>query len=143
MGRESNQLLQAFSHEQCPSYLCERICQALVRERERTARTRLVFSSLSGISSLAGLMFALPALLSAASTTGFTSFASLMVSDSDLVTSHFSTFGMSLLEALPGFEVTITLLLVAILLVSLRTVVQSFISAHVLAPRQLSFVTSY
>jgi hypothetical protein len=66
-----------------------------------------------------------------------------MVSDSDLVTSHFSTFGMSLLEALPGFEVTITLLLVAILLVSLRTVVQSFISAHVLAPRQLSFVTSY
>jgi hypothetical protein len=124
MGTNYEQLLQALPRETMPAYLCERICEAILHERERHERTRLVFSSLTGISSLAGLMLALPALIAASRASGFSSFASLFISDSDLIMAHFSTFGLSLLEALPGFEVTITLFLLAVFLVSLQNFVR-------------------
>ena len=134
MGVSYERLFQVLPQESIPTYLCERICGAILRERERNSilweRTRLITSSLSGISSLVGLMFALPALMTASSTTGFSTFAGLFVSDSDLLFSHFSTFGLSLLEALPGFEVTITLLLLAVLLVSVQNFVRSLTTPH-------------
>ncbi len=132
MGSESSQRLPAFSHEECPSYLCEQICTALRAERARSARVGLISSSLAGISSILGLMFALPALVSAASQTGFTSFAALTVSDYDLVAKHFASFGLSLLEALPSFEVAVTLFFTAVFVVSLRSFVQSTITARFL-----------
>ena len=129
MGKSYEQLFKVIPQESMPAYLCERICKAILRERERHSlygeRARLVISSLSGISSLVGLMFALPALMIAASATGFSTFAGLFISDSDLLVSHFSTFGLSLLEALPGFETSITLFLLAVFLVSLKNFVQS------------------
>jgi hypothetical protein len=128
MGTNFDRLFQALPQESSPVYLCERIYLAILRERERESllwqRGRVIISSLSGISSLVGLMFALPALMSAATASGFSTFASLFVSDSDLVVSHFSSFGLSLLEALPGFEVTLTLFLLTVFLVSLQNFVR-------------------
>lgn len=123
MGNNYDRLFQALPRETVPEYLCERIYRAVLRERERYERARLVISSLFGASSLVGLVFAFPALLNAAATSGFSTFASLLISDNDLLVSHFSTFAYSLLEALPGFEVTITLFLVAVFLVSLQNFV--------------------
>jgi hypothetical protein len=70
-------------------------------------------------------MLALPALIRAATASGFSTFASLFISDSDLVTSHLGTFGLTLLEALPGVEVTLTLFLLSVFLVSLQNFVRS------------------
>lgn len=129
MGTNYERLFQVITHEPMPTYLCERICEAIVRERERSAlfweRSRLITSSLSGISSLVGLMFALPALLHALITTGFSALAGLFITDSDVLAQHISTFGLSLVEALPGFEVTLTLFLVAVLLVSVQNFAKS------------------
>ncbi len=130
MGRNYEELFRALPQEQLPTYLCERICLALERERERHARTRLVLSSLSGISSIAGLMFAIPALVRAASATGFTSYAPLLISDTDLISSHLGVFALSLLQAFPGVEVTVTLFLIAVLLVSIKNFVQGIVLAH-------------
>ena len=112
MGTNYERLFQVLPQESAPAYLCERIFEAILRERDRNSilweRSRLVFSSLTGAGSLWGLAFALPALMRASDASGFTTFASLFVSDSDLLASHFSTFALSLLEALPGLEVTVT-----------------------------------
>ncbi len=124
MGRKYEQLFEVLPQDSLPSYLCERICTAIQRERAQRSlyreRTRLMVSSLTGISSLAGLMFALPALMHAAMLDNFPTIASLFISDGDLVADHFSTFMLSLIEAIPGFEVTVTLFLLAVFLVSLQ-----------------------
>ena len=141
MGKSYEQLFKVIPRESVPAYLCERICEAILRERERHSlygeRARLIISSLSGISSLVGLMFALPALMAAATASGFSTFAGLFVSDSDLLAAHFNTFGLSLLEALPGFEVTVTLFLLAVFLVSLKNFVQSVSRPSRLSRRRL------
>ena len=125
MGSNYENLFQVLPQEIAPAHLCERIEQAVLRERERHERTRLVVSSLTLTSSILGLVFALPALMHAANTSGFNTFASLMITDGDLVTTHFSMFGLSLLEALPGLETTVTLFLLSVFLVSLKNFVQS------------------
>jgi hypothetical protein len=124
MGSNYKQLLQALPQEPVPTYLCERILGAVQQEHARIQRARLVISSLAGTGSLVGLVFAIPALIRASSVTGFSSFASLLVSDGDLFTSHLGTFLYPLIEALPGFEVTVTLFLLAVFLVSLRNFVR-------------------
>jgi hypothetical protein len=136
MGSKFEQFFKIVPSKTPPQYLCERILLAVERERVRQARTRLAVSSLSGMSSLVGLVFALPALFRAADTTGFSTYAPLLISDSDMITTHFSTFVSPLLETLPGFEVTITLFLLAVLLVSFKNMVQGSLQAH------LSFFTA-
>ena len=132
MGTNYDRLFKVLSHDSIPTYLCERICEAIVRERERSTllreRTRFITSSLSGISSLVGLMFALPALLRAADVSGFSTFAGLFMTDGDVLATHLNTFALSLVEAFPGFEVTVTLFLVAVFLVSLHNFVRSISS---------------
>ncbi len=132
MGTNFDRLFQALPQESQPNYLCERIYLAILSERERNSRmwerARIIISSLSSISSLVGLMFALPALIQAATESGFSTFASLFITDSDLVVNHFNSFGLSLLEALPGFEITLTLFLVAVFLVSLQTIARGLSS---------------
>ncbi len=72
MGSNFEHLFQVLPRETAPSYLCERIEKAVLRERERSERARLVISSLTGTSSLVGLVFfALPALVNPATTAGF------------------------------------------------------------------------
>ena len=124
MGSNYKELFQALPQESAPAYLCERILGAVQTEHARVQRVRLVNSSLAGTSSLVGLVFAIPALINAASVSGFNSFASLLVSDSDLIRTHMGAFMYPLLEALPGLEVTVTLFLLAVFLVSLQNFVR-------------------
>ena len=84
MGTNTQQVFKALVPETVPVYLCEQICQALSQERMRRERMRLMLSSLSGASSIAGLAFSIPALSHAAVTSGFTSYAPLLMSDHDL-----------------------------------------------------------
>ena len=147
MGSNYERLFKVLEQNSMPTYLCERICDAILLERDQRIlfrsnfreRTRLIVSSLTGASSFVGLVFALPALVKAASDTGFSTFASLFMSDGDVLANHLSSFGVSLLETLPGPETTLTLFLVAIFLVSL----QNFISGLFYKPRTLASNTQY
>lgn len=125
MGSTNKYIYSTISRTSVPAHLCEQICQTIARERVRRERTRLIVSSLCGTSSLAGLVFALPALLQAASTSGFVTYSQLLISDTDLAVTNIRTFIVPVLEALPGIEVLLTLFLIAVFLVSFRTIASS------------------
>ncbi len=125
MGRTSQQIFSPTARETVPAHLCEQICSTIARERIRRERMRLAVSSLFGTSSLAGLVFALPALMSAASASGFVSYSQLLLTDTDFAATNIRAFIIPVLEALPGVEVMITLFLIAVFLVSLRNFARS------------------
>jgi hypothetical protein len=128
MGSNYERLFKVLQQDSMPTYLCERICDAILQERDHRTlyrsnfreRARLILSSLTGASSLVGLVFYLPALVNAASATGFATFVGLFMSDGDVLATHLGTFGTSLLETLPGTETMMTLFLIAVFLVSLQ-----------------------
>lgn len=112
--------------EELPAGLSLRVQAALSAARIRQARMRHTLSLLSsGVSviSFASLFVSLKAFATAATASGFTAYASLLVSDSSVVSSHFMSFAEALAEALPSVETTITLALVSVFLVSLRSAV--------------------
>ena len=125
MGREYERLFGALPGRVAPAYLCERVFGAVSRERVRFLRTRLVFSSCAALGSLAGIALALPALIAAMTTTGFSSYASLVFSDSTALLGISHTFLLTLLESLPGPEIAVTLFFVATLIQSLRVLAAS------------------
>lgn len=125
MGREYERLFGALSQNSAPAYLCERVFGAIQRERVRTLRMRLVFSSCTGALSLAGFILAGKALVSAMAASGFLTYASLALTDSSTVFGTGRIFALSLLESLPGPEVVLSLALLAVLIQSLRVLVVS------------------
>jgi len=125
MGREYERLFGALPQINAPAYLCERVLDAVSRERVRLARTRLVFSSCTALLSLFGVALAGQALAAAAISSGFLSYASLLVSDSGAVWTNGQSFAYTLLESLPGVEVMFTLALLAVLIQSLRVMIAS------------------
>lgn len=127
MGREYERLFGALPKNSAPAYLCERVFGAIHRERVRILRTRLVFSSCTLLVSLAGTVAAVRALFTAMSASGFTSYASLAISDSSVVFGSGQSFLLSLLESLPAPEVMFSLALIAILIQSIRVLVASSI----------------
>jgi hypothetical protein len=133
MGREYERLFGALPKNSAPSYLCERVFGAIHRERVRILRRRLVFSSCTGLLSLLGVTFAVNALAEALQTSGFTDYASLIVSDHDAVFASANVFLYTLLESLPGPETVTVLALLAILIQSVRVMVASYLDAT--APR--------
>lgn len=123
---QARTLLRQALQEDLPAGLSIRVTNALIRIRTRQARLRYAASSLSGavcLASFAGLFISLKSFLSAASASGFTAYASLMISDSSVVSGHLSSFLAGLVEVLPSAETTITLALVSVFLVSLRSAV--------------------
>lgn len=124
MENEYRRLMQAAS-VQIPAELEERVYRSLRAYRARSERMRLVWSSFAGVLAAAGLTFAIPALASAASASGFVNYLALFLSDSDLAFSHAGLFLLPVLEALPGPEATLTLFLLATLLVAGRNVIRS------------------
>ena len=129
MGREYERLFGALPKNSAPAYLCERVFGAIQRERVRILRRRLVFSSCTGVLSLLGAAFAVNALAAALRTSGFTDYASLIVSDHDAVFASGTAFFYTLLESLPGPETVLALVLIAVLIQSLRVMIASYIDA--------------
>lgn len=116
---------------EAPEGLYGRVVEAVGRARTRAARTRLALSSFSIAFSSVGSFFAVRATIQAASASGFTSFASLALTDTSIIARHAQEFFLSLIETMPSIEVVITLLGISIFLVSIR----SFVRALALAPR--------
>jgi hypothetical protein len=128
MGREYEWLFGALPKKSAPAYLCERVLDAIHRERVRLVRTRLVFSSCALVASLVGSVVAVRALIEAMIASGFTTYASLAVTDSGTVFTSGSSFFLTLLESLPGPEVVASLAFLAILIQSMRVALASGIA---------------
>ena len=131
MGSDYERLFKTLPVQIPPTYLCERVVGGIARDVSLRRRERLVLFSLSGVASGLGFLATLPLLVNAATASGFNAYASLAVSDSGIVTSHFSTFALSLLEALPGPETALALFLVSVFLVSLRNIARTLPHASV------------
>jgi hypothetical protein len=129
MGREYERLFGALPKNSAPAYLCERVFGAIHRERVRILRRRLVFSSCTAAASLFGAVFAVRAFAAALETSGFTDYASLIVSDHDAVLASGNVFLYTLLESLPGPEAVLVLALIAVLIQSVRVMIASYIDA--------------
>jgi hypothetical protein len=125
MGREYERLFGALPACDAPSYLCERVIGAVLRERVRILRTRLVFSSCGVLFAFVGGLFAFSLLTAAMTASGFSAYLSLLISDSASVPALGNAYLYSLLESLPGFEVALALFFVAVLIQSLRVLIAS------------------
>lgn len=115
--------------EQAPERLYGRVVEAVGRARMRAARIRLAISSFFIASSTAGSFFAIRATVREAVASGFTSFASLALSDTSIVARHAQEFFLSLIETLPGVEVALALFGISVFLVSFRSLVRALSSA--------------
>jgi hypothetical protein len=123
MGSQYERLFGVLPACMPSDHLCERVTDAIRLERVRSARARFVLSSLSLVLSAIGSFIAGRALIAAAYQSGFSAYASLAFSDGGIVSAHFSSFGLTLLESLPGPETAFTLALIAVLIESLRVLV--------------------
>lgn len=111
--------------ERAPEHLYVCIVKAVDHARTRATRIRLAISSLFVASSTAGSILAVRATVRAASESGFTSFASLALSDTSIIARHAQEFFLSLIETLPGVEIALALLGISIFLVSLRSFIRT------------------
>ncbi|MDB5236925.1 MAG: hypothetical protein JWL88_27 [Parcubacteria group bacterium] len=123
---EGNRFLRDALSTEVPVGLPERVQSAvsLVRIRqERLCHAVRMSCAAVSLASFGGIFFSIKAFLVAATASGFTAYTSLGVSDSSLVSAHFSSFLASLAESLPSTQMTIVLALVAVFLVSVRNAV--------------------
>ena len=123
---QGTRLLSAALRSDMPAGLGALVAGALTRARARQERAchivRMLCTGLS-LASFVGLFVSVRNLASAASASGFTSYASLFVSDSGTVFANFASFLQGLAEALPSAETAVFLALVAVFLVTLRSAV--------------------
>lgn len=109
-----------------PSNLCERVLERIFRERVRLARIRFVGASLLGLVSLGAGVVVARETAAAAAESGFTTYLSLLFSDSGMVGSHMASFTAMLAEALPATGAALLLFLAATFLVSIRSIIRAF-----------------
>lgn len=112
-------------HEQVPVELYGRVMAQVGRARTRAARIRIAFASLGIGASLAGSFIAIRATLEAAAASGFTSYASLALTDTSVIALHAQAFAFTLVETLPGVQVAFALFGLSVLLVSMRSLIRS------------------
>jgi len=95
-------------------------------ERYLRIRSRFFVFFLLFVLSAVAIPFAVSAFSSSASASGFTTFVSLVTSDTGIVLEHWQEFGYSLLETLPILTLTFILGLSIILLSSLEYIRKEF-----------------
>lgn len=95
----------------------------VVCKKQRRRESRLLWSYLSlGIISLTTFVFIIKDISAQFTQSGFYEYASLLSSDSNILTSYWKEFTLSLTESLPLTSITLSLLLLCIMGISLRGV---------------------
>ncbi|MFA6535822.1 MAG: hypothetical protein WCT25_00130 [Candidatus Paceibacterota bacterium] len=109
-----------------PAKLKAVILSEIGKEERRRAKFFLFSASGGLLLSLSGLVWSLGYLSQAVEQSGFYSYLSLLFSDIDLVLSSERELAFSLIESAPVSEITVSLTLVATLLLSLRILVANW-----------------
>ena len=108
-----------------PGGLLQRIMARIQYERRlMSLKKRIIIFSLTLIISLAAVIFISKTTISAATTSGFTSFFSLIFSDLRIVLINWQSYGLSLLESFPVLGATGVLVAILILMESLKYLVE-------------------
>lgn len=105
--------------------LREKILFSINKEEIRRAKMYFLVSVTTGLVSIFGLIFSIRYMIQEFYQSSFVSFISLIFSDPTIMVSYWRELSMSLLETLPIFGITVSLLAVYVLLVSVRVLVKN------------------
>ncbi len=106
--------------------LFEQVIARIHAKQQASALWRIRISVGVAVASIAGLIPVVKALATGFATSNFSTYLSLVFSDTSIALSHWREIGASLLEAVPAAALTMTLALVVVLLWSMRTAIRSF-----------------
>jgi hypothetical protein len=90
-------------------------------EEKKIAKQQLVVSALLAVASIGAIVASVKYALTAFYQSGFYSYASLLLSDPDMVLRYWREFGLALLESLPVIGIVCFLIAVFALLMSFRS----------------------
>jgi hypothetical protein len=108
-----------------PKELRGKILDSIMHEEIRRARIYVLAAFSTAVVSLFGVVFAFKYMIQGFYQTSFHNYFSLLFSDPDIALSYWKDLSLSLIEALPLLEITLSLVAVAILLTSLRVFVRN------------------
>ncbi len=125
------ELIKAFKNIKCHSYpaLTENVWRAVAEEEKSVTRIKLYAFSALGLLSLAGLIYALQALLNEFTKSGFFEYSSLIFSNSTLALSNWKELSFSMAESLPAVSIIFTLSVLFILFVSLKHLMRQVVKS--------------
>lgn len=103
-----------------PKNLRSNILLGIRSEEKRIAKQQLAASSFVAIASIGAIVASVKYALTAFYQSSFYSYATLLLSDPDMVLRYWREFGLALLESLPVIGIVCCLAAVCTLLVSLR-----------------------
>ncbi len=108
-----------------PSEIRTRILHALNQEERQQSRRYILVSGSTLIGSAALAAVSVLSITTQLPQTSFFRYLSLIVSDPDVVTASLRDFGLSLIESMPLFGITASLLTTTLVLVSIRMFVKN------------------
>ncbi len=103
-----------------PETLRQNIIRSIQREEVRRMRVAFSLSFAAMLASVFGIIISIRYAMLAFYQSNFFSYASLAFSDTDVVAAYWREFAFSLLETLPLFAITFSLIAFALFLISLR-----------------------
>jgi len=106
--------------------LSSAIWQAILKKESSKKKILISANAVVGTLSLTALVFVVRDALMQFSQSGFYDYFSLLSSDRAVVATYWKEFTLSLTESLPFTSITISLLLLFILFVSLKTVTRQY-----------------
>lgn len=106
--------------KELPAHLRKSVLLGIQQEERRRARIYLVGSFITALSSAVGLIFSVKYLIQSLYQSGFYNYLYLFFSDPDVATAYWRELSLSLMETTPLFEITISLVAVAVLMASVR-----------------------
>ncbi len=109
------------------------VMRAIVTEKHRLAKRRLIGFSMLAILSLAAFIPAIGSLQNALIESGTAQFLSLLFSDPGIVLGAWREFSLSILDALPAFSLAAVLVTAVMLLASLKAAVRQTMSFRTLS----------
>jgi len=103
-----------------PKDLKKSIVLSIRKEEYAYARRYMFTASLLGVVSFVGGLFSLRYVLQGFAQSSFYSYASLLLSDPDVLLQYWREFTLSLVETMPLFGITALFITIALLLLSVR-----------------------
>jgi hypothetical protein len=108
-----------------PERLYGNVLMRIGQEERRRAKMFLFLSAQIALSSAFGIVFSVQYMLQGFYQSSFHTYFSLLLSDPDIVSTYWKEFTLSLADTIPFIGITISLITIAMLLVSVRVFVNN------------------
>lgn len=125
MEQEYERLFKTLTPREAPAKLYGRTMHAVMQTRIASLRTKRIASFVIGAMSFVGVILTSTTLAQAAQASGFLSYVSLLFSDSSVVFSVGKIYLWTLMESIPTPQLIVSFALLAILIQSIRVLLQT------------------